>query len=292
MVGIMRKKLSSKAGPGGGGQKRRRRRRQPAGASTRGGGAATASLADLTSGELISTNLGEAPAEAVVPDASLDFDHLHHSFYALVKRVFDIAASLVALAIFGLMLPLLTLIIKLDSPGPVFYSQERVGLNRRRSRDQFDGDDRRKVLQPGRPFRVLKLRSMTVNAETAGPQLAKPNDVRVTRVGRFLRRSRLDEVPQFLNVLKGEMSLIGPRPERMVFVRKLEKRIPHYNDRLLVLPGITGLAQVINGYDDGLESMHRKVELDREYIKKAGFRQDGSILLSTVTVVLKGEGAR
>ena len=99
-------------------------------------------------------------------------------------------------------------------------------------------------------------------------------------------------MPQFLNVLRGEMSLIGPRPERLVFVRQLEKEIPNYHDRLLVLPGITGLAQVINGYDDGIESVRRKVELDRQYIKKAGFRQDGNILLSTVGVVLKGDGAR
>jgi lipopolysaccharide/colanic/teichoic acid biosynthesis glycosyltransferase len=228
-----------------------------------------------------------------VTDVRLDLSYLQSSLYALAKRGFDILASLIALGIFGLMLPLLTLVIKLDSPGPVFYSQERVGLNRRRDRRRYDaGDDRRKVLQPGRPFKVFKLRSMTVNAEVGGPQLAKANDVRVTRIGRFLRKSRLDEVPQFLNVLRGEMSLIGPRPERMVFVRQLEKKIPNYNDRLLVLPGITGLAQVINGYDDGLESVRRKVELDRQYIKKAGFRQDGSILLSTVTVVLKGEGAR
>jgi len=222
----------------------------------------------------------------------LDLSSLHGSFYPAVKRVFDVVISLVALAIFGLMLPLLTLIIKLDSPGSVFYSQERVGLNRRRPKFAFSGEDRRKVLQPGRPFRVLKLRTMGTNAEAAGPQMAKVNDVRVTRVGKFLRRSRLDEVPQFLNVLRGEMSLVGPRPERMVFVRQLEKDIPNYRDRLLVLPGITGLAQVINGYDDGLDSVRRKVELDRQYIKKAGFRQDGSILLSTVSVVLKGEGAR
>ncbi len=210
----------------------------------------------------------------------------------MAKRFFDIVVSLFALAIFGLILPLLTLIIKLDSPGPVFYSQERVGLNRRRPRYAFSGEDRRKVLQPGRPFKVFKLRSMGTNAEASGPQLAKVNDVRVTRFGKFLRRSRLDEVPQFLNVLRGEMSLIGPRPERMVFVRQWEKEIPNYKDRLLVLPGITGLAQVINGYDDGLNSVRRKVELDREYIKKAGFRQDGNILLSTVSVVLKGDGAR
>ena len=222
----------------------------------------------------------------------LDLSWLQVSFYLAIKRVGDIVISLVALAIFGLMLPMLTLIIKLDSPGPVFYSQARVGLNRRRPRYAFSGHDRRKVLQPGRPFKVLKLRSMGTNAEECGPQLAKVNDVRITRVGKFLRRSRLDEVPQFLNVLRGEMSLIGPRPERIVFVRKWEKEIPNYQDRLLVLPGITGLAQVINGYDDGINSVRRKVELDCEYIKKAGFRQDGSILLSTVSVVLKGDGAR
>lgn len=227
-----------------------------------------------------------------IGDVGLDLQHLQNSFYLGVKRASDVVISLVALAIFGLMLPVLTLIIKLDSPGPVFYSQERVGLNRRRGRGNFSGDDRRKVLQPGMPFRVIKLRTMSVDAEAGGPQWATANDVRVTRVGKFLRRSRLDEVPQFLNVLRGEMSLIGPRPERMVFVRKLEQQIPHYSDRLLVLPGITGLSQVINGYDDGVESVRRKVELDREYIRKSGFKQDGKILLSTVTVVLKGEGAR
>lgn len=212
-------------------------------------------------------------------------------FYLTVKRIFDVAVSLVALAVFGLVLPLLAVIIKLDSPGSVFFSQERVGLNRRRARAGFPGDERRKVLQPGRPFKVLKLRTMGVNAEANGPQWATKNDVRVTRIGRFLRKTRLDEVPQFINVLRGEMSLIGPRPERLVFMRQLEKEIPRYHDRLAVLPGITGLAQVINGYDDGLESVRRKVELDRQYIQRAGFRQDGKILLDTVGVVLKGEGA-
>ena len=256
--------------------------------SQRGGAAAAAISHGLQSHALDALT---ARIETVT-DQGLDLSRLQGTFYLAVKRASDIVISLVALAVFGLMLPLLTLIIKLDSPGPVFYSQERVGLNRRRPRLAFRGKDRRKVLQPGRPFRVFKLRSMGTNAEAAGPQMAKVDDVRVTRVGKFLRRSRLDEVPQFLNVLRGEMSLIGPRPERMVFVRQLQQDIPNYRDRLLVLPGITGLAQVINGYDDGLESVRRKIELDRQYIKKAGFRQDGSILLATVSVVLKGEGAR
>lgn len=213
------------------------------------------------------------------------------AFYLTVKRIFDVAVSLVALTVFGLILPLLAVIIKLDSPGSVFFSQERVGLNRRRARAGFQGEERRKVLQPGRPFKVFKLRTMGVNAEANGPQWATKNDVRVTRIGRFLRKTRLDEVPQFMNVLRGEMSLIGPRPERLVFMRQLEKEIPGYHDRLAVLPGITGLSQVINGYDDGIDSVRRKVELDRQYIRQAGFRQDGKILFDTVGVVLKGEGA-
>ncbi len=208
------------------------------------------------------------------------------------KRGCDIVVSLAALACFGLLLPLLAMIIKLDSPGPVFFSQERVGINRRRARQGHEGVERRKVLQPGRPFKVIKLRTMGVHAEAGGPQWASKNDVRITRVGRFLRKTRLDEVPQFLNVLRGEMSLVGPRPERLVFVRQLEKEIPFYRDRLLVLPGITGLAQVINGYDDGIESVRRKIELDRQYIHSAGFITEFKILLATVSVVLKGEGAR
>ena len=215
--------------------------------------------------------------------------------YLDFKRVFDIAISLAALFVFGLMLPLLALIIKLDSPGPTFYSQDRVGINRRRLNrrgGERSFDDRRKVLRPGSPFQVHKLRTMGVNAESGGPQWAAKNDVRVTRVGRFLRKTRLDEVPQFWNVLKGEMSLIGPRPERLVFVRQLEKDIPEYHDRLLVLPGITGLAQVVNGYDEDLDSVRRKVELDRQYIANSGFTQEGRILFNTIGVVLKGDGAR
>ena len=236
----------------------------------------------------------EASGENSYDEAKSEFS-LPGDVYLDVKRVFDLAISVVALGIFGLMLPLLALIIKLDSPGPIFYSQDRVGINRRlkkRRDSERSQDDRRKILQPGSPFQVHKLRTMGVNAEASGPQWASKNDVRVTRVGRFLRKTRLDEVPQFLNVLKGEMSLVGPRPERLVFVRQLEKDIPEYHDRLLVLPGITGLAQVINGYDDSLESVRRKVELDRQYIKNAGFSQEGRILFNTIGVVLKGDGAR
>ena len=230
--------------------------------------------------------------QAAEPEAILPALNLPGRTYLVIKRIFDVVVSVAALAIFGLCLPVLALIIKLDSPGPVFFCQERVGVNRRRQGRAGIGTERRRVLQPGRPFKVIKLRTMRTDAEAAGPRWASVNDARITRVGGFLRKTRIDEIPQFLNVLRGEMSLIGPRPERLVFVRQLEKEIPSYRDRLLVLPGITGLAQVRNGYDDSLESVRRKIAYDREYITRAGLREDGRILLSTISVVLKGEGAR
>jgi lipopolysaccharide/colanic/teichoic acid biosynthesis glycosyltransferase len=250
-----------------------------------GSGNAVAALSTALPGALPGEGLAPVPAYS----GTL---RLPGVLFLMAKRGFDIVFSLVGLAVFGVMLPILALIIKLDSPGSVFFSQERVGINRRRSRQAHEGQDRRKVLQPGRPFKVIKLRTMGVHAEVNGPQWATKNDVRVTRVGRFLRKTRLDELPQLLNVLRGEMSLVGPRPERLVFVRQLEKEIPFYRDRLLVLPGLTGLAQVINGYDDGLESVRRKIELDRQYIHSSGFVTEFKILLATVSVVLKGEGAR
>lgn len=245
------------------------------------------------------SDIGYLPDENVnyrkskeLPGAAAQSLQLPGATYLKFKRILDVGIAVLGLSAFGMLLPILALIIKIDSAGPVFYSQDRVGINRRQKRGIFNGDDRRVVLQPGKPFQVHKLRSMGVNAEAGGPQWAAQNDVRVTRVGRILRKTRLDEVPQFWNVLKGEMSLIGPRPERLVFVRQLENDVPHYRERLLVLPGITGLAQVINGYDDSLESVRRKIELDRTYIKNTGFQQDSKILLSTVGVVLKGDGAR
>lgn len=242
--------------------------------------------------------LGRADQLALPQPQTLEFTSsdlckaLPGPVFLLCKRSFDIGASLVGLALFGLILPLLALIIKLDSPGTVFYKQDRVGMNRRRQRRLVGGKDRRRVLQPGSPFTVYKLRTMCRDAEADGPQWARKGDMRITRAGRFLRKTRLDELPQFWNVLKGEMSLIGPRPERMCFVRKLEKEVPYYHDRLLVKPGLTGLAQVRNGYDVSLESVKRKVEFDRQYIRRCGALTEVGILLETVRVVIKGEGAR
>ncbi len=216
----------------------------------------------------------------------------HRGVYRHLRRVFDIVVSALALALFGLFLPLIALAIKLDSRGPVFYTQNRIGQNRRRREYDTAGPERRKVIYPGRPFRIYKLRTMRVDAEKNGPQLAAEHDNRVTRVGRLLRLSRIDEVPQFLNVLNGSMTLIGPRPERLCFVRQYERDIPGYCDRLYAAPGITGLAQVNNGYDEDLRSVRRKLLFDRFYIVRGSLKLDLRILISTVRVVLTGEGAR
>lgn len=207
------------------------------------------------------------------------------------QRALDVLLATIGLSAFMLLLPLLALVIKLDSPGPVFYRQDRVGRDRRRLRRSMSRE-RRRAMAPGRPFQVWKLRTMVTDAERHGPRWAAQDDTRITRVGRFLRKSRLDEVPQFWNVLRGEMSVVGPRPERLCFVNQFEAVVPRYRERLLVRPGITGLAQVENGYDTDLESVRRKVALDRRYVAEAGLRTDLKILARTVGVVLKGSGAR
>jgi len=212
-------------------------------------------------------------------------------YVSWIQRFLDVLVALAGLAFFTLVLPVIALVIKLDSPGPVFYSQERIGQDRRRQRAAHPGRERRGALVPGRPFQVWKLRTMATDAERHGPQWAKKNDARVTRIGRLMRKTRLDEVPQFWNVLRGEMSVVGPRPERLCFINKLEKDVPHYRERLKVRPGITGLAQIENGYDTDLESVRQKVALDRRYVREVGLSTDLRILARTVGVVLRGSGA-
>lgn len=222
------------------------------------------------------------------------------------KRGFDVVASACALVLFGLLLPLLALAIKVDSRGPVFYGQTRVGINRRRGdrrgapspapageerRDQRARQDARRVVAEGKPFTIWKLRTMYVNSESEGMRWASQNDPRITRVGRFLRLTRLDEFPQFFNVLKGEMSVVGPRPERPPFITLLSQEVPGYLERLRFKPGITGLAQIENGYDDSLESVHNKVAKDLDYITGFSLGRDLRILVRTVRVVITGEGA-
>ncbi len=208
------------------------------------------------------------------------------------KRIVDLVISFSALTVFGLLLPFIALAIKLDSRGPIFFRQSRIGMDRRRRRrvDCATVGERRTIVYPGRPFNMYKLRTMRIDAEKDGPKWATEHDDRITRVGRFLRQSRLDEFPQFVNVIRGEMSVIGPRPERLCFIRQLENDVPCYLDRLAVLPGITGLAQIINGYDTDLESVRRKVALDRQYIQSLGWKTDLRIFLMTFRVLASGDG--
>ena len=225
------------------------------------------------------------------------------------KRAIDVLGATVLLALTLPLLLVVAALIALTSRGPIFYSQVRTGLNRRgRGRDRRLVDagpppglpDRRVPGRPdrragrafGTPFRMYKLRTMVIDAERDGPRLAEARDPRVTRIGRFLRRTRIDELPQLWNVLRGEMSLVGPRPERPEFIGTLSKEIPDYLHRLGIKPGLTGLAQVVNGYDSDLDSVRRKVQLDLEYLRGWSLFGDLALLVRTVSVVLRSHGAR
>ncbi|MBU1749150.1 MAG: sugar transferase [Chloroflexi bacterium] len=195
-----------------------------------------------------------------------------HRLYAVLKRLADIGGSIVGLAVFAVCLPFILVAIKLDSRGPVFYTQERVGKG-------------------GQVFRVIKLRSMMADGEQDGQAVwATRDDERITRVGRFLRRVHLDEFPQFVNVLKGEMSLIGPRPERPQFVAQLAEQIPFYRARHAVKPGLTGWAQIKYRYGNTVEDALIKLQYDLYYIKHRSLYLDLFIAAKTVLVMLSFKG--
>lgn len=217
------------------------------------------------------------------------------------KRALDIVLSLVGLAITAPLMAMAAILIKSTSPGPVFYRQERVGINRR-ARDRrgsgarADADrrrrDRRVLVNFGRPFTIYKFRTMVVDAERGTPPMwAKERDPRITPVGRVLRKARIDELPQFLNVLRGEMSIVGPRPERAYFIGRIEKDLPEFQLRLRTKPGITGLAQVQLGYTNTDDGLRDKLHLDLEYIRSLSPWTDLKILCRTVFVVFTGKGA-
>ena len=217
-----------------------------------------------------------------------------------VRRTLDVLASALAVAVLAPLFPLIAVGIKLSSPGPVLYQQVRVGQDRRtasrgRREPSAPGDrraaDRRRDRAHGRPFRIFKFRTMAANAEEYGPQWSRKGDPRIFPFGRFLRLTRLDETPQFLNVLRGDMSLVGPRPERPYFVDQFAEAIPRYRDRLQVRPGITGRAQVSLDYDSSVDDVRRKLDSDLAYIRHRSLLQDLVILVRTVWVVLTGRGA-
>ncbi len=191
----------------------------------------------------------------------------------VIKRVFDIVSALALIALTAPLMLITMVLIALDSRGPIFYRQERVGLN-------------------GKPFNVVKFRSMRTDAERDGPRWAGASDDRVTRVGRVIRKLRIDELPQLFNVLKGEMSLVGPRPERPVFVDPLTRDIPFYAVRHSIKPGVTGWAQVRYQYGSTVDDAKQKLQYDLFYVKNHTLFLDLLILFETVTVVLTGKGAR
>ena len=194
-------------------------------------------------------------------------------FRQRVKRLLDICLSLIGLVLSMPICAIIAILIKLDSKGPVLFKQERVG-------------------EEEIPFILYKFRSMHINAERDRPIWAKENDPRVTRIGRIIRKMRMDEIPQMLNVLKGEMSFVGPRPERPYFVKRLKEQIPYYSQRHAVKPGITGWAQIRYRYGDSVQDAIEKLKYDLYYVKNMSFLFDLAILFETTKVLLLKKGAR
>ncbi len=194
-------------------------------------------------------------------------------FSRLLKRGFDIIMALGLLVFAMPLLVAVAIAVKLESKGPVFYRQTRIGRH-------------------GRSFEILKFRTMRVHAEEDGAVWAKANDSRVTRVGAFLRRSRIDEIPQAINILMGQMSFVGPRPERPEFIDLLVHELPHYEDRHLVKPGLTGWAQVNYPYGASVDDAREKLKYDLYYVKNFSLILDMFIIIKTVKVAILGIGAR
>lgn len=193
--------------------------------------------------------------------------------YLAAKSLLDVLFVLLLMPVVLPLMLLTAVAVRLDSPGSVFFTQKRVGRG-------------------GREFVLYKFRSMRTDSEAQGARFAGEGDMRITRVGRFIRKTRLDELPQFFNILKGEMSLIGPRPEQKVFVERFERAIPFYGYRHIVKPGISGWAQVMQGYAADEESTQTKVEYDFYYIKNFSFSLDVLIFFKTIKTMLTGFGAR
>ena len=188
-----------------------------------------------------------------------------------LKRLIDILISISALLLLFPFFILIAWLIKRNSEGPIFYLQERIGKN-------------------GRPFQIIKFRTMIVNAEKNGPQLSNTSDQRITLIGVFLRKTRIDEFPQFINVLKGEMSLVGPRPERQHFIDLISQQEPHYLQLTSVTPGITSWGQVKFGYAENVEEMIRRMKYDLVYLKNRSLTLDFKIMFYSIIVILKAKG--
>lgn len=199
------------------------------------------------------------------------FPQIMKPWEVVAKRLFDVCFALIALTLLVPIYLVLAVLIRLDSSGPVFYRQERIGKG-------------------GRPFMIIKFRSMRTDAEQGGPALSSKTDSRITRVGRFMRKTRLDELPQFWNVLIGEMSVVGPRPERAYFIEQIAKVAPHCRHLQKVKPGVTSWGQVKFGYAENVEEMVRRLQFDILYLENMSLALDLRIILYTVIVMIEGRG--
>jgi exopolysaccharide biosynthesis polyprenyl glycosylphosphotransferase len=188
-----------------------------------------------------------------------------------MKRFFDIVLSLFVIICFSWLYLILSILVKCTSKGPIIFKQERIGKN-------------------GKKFYIYKFRTMYVDAEKNGPALSSENDPRVTKFGRFLRKTRLDELPQFFNVLKGEMSIVGPRPEREYYIQQIIQKAPHYKLLHKIKPGITSWGQVKYGYAENVDQMVERMKYDILYLKNMSVLLDLKILIHTILVVIQGKG--
>jgi len=222
------------------------------------------SMTDILSGRVKSTTIFNTPL--------LEVSHeLMPVWQANVKQISDLLLSLMAVIVLLPLELILMLGVKLSSPGPLFYKQERIG-------------------KYGKPFMIFKFRSMYTDAETNGPELSSKDDMRITRFGIFMRKHRLDEIPNFINVLRGDMSLVGPRPERKYFIEKITKEAPHYVHLHKVRPGITSWGQVKYGYAENVEEMIKRLRYDILYIENMSLFVDLKIMFYTAVTILRGSG--
>lgn len=222
-------------------------------------------LYDIISGQVRTSQIYGVPLIDIMPELMPEWEKK-------IKRLMDIVLSFILILFSSPVLLITAIAIKLESKGPIFYKQERSGLN-------------------GKVFKIYKFRSMVQDAEKkTGPVWSIKDDPRITNVGKFIRRVRIDEIPQTINILKGDMSFVGPRPERPFFVEKLSKEIPLYKRRLKVRPGVTGWAQVKHKYDENIEDVKLKLRYDLFYIENISLRMDFKIIFRTVFVVLFGKG--
>lgn len=222
-----------------------------------------------------------------------------HFWELIGKRVFDIFSAILGFMFCSMFFVVIPILIKLDSRGPIFYKQRRSGVNnRQRDRRVVNLDvaldrrneQRRKVNLFGRPFWVYKFRTMRQDAEKkSGAIWAKKNDPRITPIGNILRFTHVDEIPQFFNILCSEMSLVGPRPERPQLIPKIMEKVPNYTERLLVKPGLAGIAQIVCGYDETIEGVKEKLKYDLIYVRNNSLKADMTILLQTFWIIIRGK---